>query len=186
MKKGKFNFFFICIVFLSGCLVSYILCQIKFLDIDNKVNVTETILSIITAFVGLYIAVSLQRRQSRNQNLYNYLESKLDTTWECFSNFSSQIEILTEIPLNEITREMKKLNKKIGPLKKIFDSFDLNATSISTIEQNIDNLESQLTGQSSITNNIVDYSAIKNNIHSLIGIIDESFANALKNLNKNL
>jgi hypothetical protein len=183
MRKGKNNFWLYTIIFLTGALVSYILCQFTILDIDNKVNVTETILSLITAFVGLYIAVSLQKRQNRNQNLYNNLEKKLESLWELFSSFSNQLEINSQVPLNDINIATKKINQKIAPLKKLFSTFNLDQNGIEQIEKEIDSLEDKLINQSVITLNVVDYSSIKPSIISSIDNTDTSFANCLRELN---
>jgi len=183
MKKGKVNYWIVCIFFFAGALISYLLSQFEFLQIDAKVNVTESIFSIITIVIGLYIAIALKKRQDRNLNLYNHLQTKLNSFWECFLSFSNQLEILEQISLSEINKQMKNANQKISPLKKIFLSFDLNENYVNNIENDIDNLEDLLTNKSKIKDNIVDYSNIKASIISSIDKINESFADAFKNLN---
>jgi len=183
MKKGRINFWVVCISFFAGALISYLFMQFEFLEVDPTVNVTESILSIITLIIGLYIAVALKKRQDKNQNLYNHLQSKLNLCWESFLSFSNQIEILDQIPITEINKQMKIADQKISPLKKIFLSFELDAKYVNDIEANIDNLEHQLINKSKISNNVVDYSIIKGSIISSIDKINESFANAFKNLN---
>lgn len=182
MKNEKNNYWLYLVIFLTGALISYILCQFKFLDIDAKLNISETILAAITALVGLYIAVSLQKRQNRNQNLYNNLEKKLESLWELFSTFSNRLEIDNQIPLNEVNVATKKINQKLAPVKKMFSSFNLNLTCINIIETAIDSLEEKLMNQSVISENVINYSVIKSSVITSIEDCDSSFADCLREL----
>ncbi len=184
MKDEKNNLWIYIITFLLGALISYVFCQFHLLEIDPKVNVTETILSIITALVGLHIAVSLQRRQSRTQNLYSNLEKKFDSLWEKFSQFAYQLESSTNIPLNEVNKSTKEFNQKIATLKMMLSAFKFNTSCIEDIEHKIDALETELTSNSQISHNIISYSSNKASVNSCIEQIHQSFANYFKELNK--
>ncbi len=184
MKGEKSNYWTYAIVFLLGALISYILCQFKLLEIDPKVNITETILSVITALVGLYIAVSLQRRQNQSQNLYSNIEKKFDSLWGLFSQFASQLELSVNMPLNEVNKSTKEFNQKIATLKIMLSAFNLNTDCIKDIESKIDKLENELTSNSQISTNILDYTSNKAAVHSAIEQTHQAFANYFKELNK--
>jgi len=183
MKRGRINYWVVCISFFLGALISYILTQFEFLEIDTKVNITESIFSISTIIVGLYIAVALKKNQDRNQNLYKHLHSKLDLTWESFLTFSNRLKFSDHIILFDVVKEMKGFDQKLSPLKIMFASFNLETTFLLKIEQSIDILEAQLCDESVIEDNIINYSAIKAKILKSIDEIDEFFAKSFNYLN---
>lgn len=184
MRKGN-SFWLNIIYFLAGALISYIFSQWQLLKIELEVNVTETIMAAITAVVGLYIAVSLQTRHSRNQNLYNYLQSKLDNSWQSFNALAKHLEIDDQIEVATVTKTVKEVYQNISSLKLILNSYNHNDRYIAQIEKEIDDLEGLLvSNQTRISNNIIFYSNSKATVISYINQVHSSFAVALREINQ--
>ena len=170
--------------FILGSLISYFLCQYKCLQIDPKVNVPSTLISITTALVGLYLAISLKKIQTKSSNLHNYLQPKLDATWKLFLTLSHQLSLNDQIELKEVTKSIKEITQNITPLKKMFTSFGLKDPCIDKLETEIENLESFLVDTCIVKRNIIKYSDKKGELRTKLDLIHTMFVDSLKQINK--
>ena len=183
MKKGN-SIWLNITFFLIGTLVSYILCQYKCLDIDPKVNVPATLISLITVLIGLFLAISLKKIQSKSSNLHNYLQPKLDFTWQLFLSLSHQLSLQDQIELSELNKAIKGITQNITPLKKMFTSFGLSNPCIDKLETGIEKLESFLVNECKIEGNIINYSSKKQELRLKLDSIHTMFVDSLKEINK--
>ena len=182
MKRKNDNWLNIVFLFI-GAFLSYILCQYNFLEIDTKVNVSSSLISITTATIALYLAISLKRNQTKSSNLHSYLQPKLDVLWKLFLNLSHQISLNDNVELNEITKSIKEIYQNITPLKKMFKIFDLNDNSIDNLETEIENLEKFLVDDCELNQNIISYSSKKDELRSKLDNIHSLFGASLKAIN---
>lgn len=178
MKRNN-NIWLNIIVFTFGCLFSYISCQFQFLEIDFKVNVTSSLISICASIIGLYIAITLKKVQTKSSNIHSYLQPKLDIIWKLFLNFSNTLNINDQIELKEVNLNVKEIYLNINPLKKMFESFGLDTKTLSSLEIKIEDVEKILTEDSKIKNNIINYRTQKT---ELIIKIDECHSLFVENL----
>jgi len=157
--KVKNNLFIGTTAFLAGALVCYFFAQWSLLKIDTQVNVVDTIMAVISIIIGIFIAVHLQKRYTQNQNLYNYLVSKLDLLWSDFNFFFSQIEQTDTIELKQVTSFVKQFQMRNSALVKLLQPIALS----NNLERLTDDLESLL-ANGLIKQNIVYYDGTKDSI----------------------
>lgn len=181
LKKGN-SFFIGFIWFLIGAIISYFLCQYQYLNINNEVNVVELLLSLSTIAIGLYIAFILEKNRNKSQNFYNYVEGKYDKLWETFIQFSEILEVTQNVELHETSKWFKKIDQKLTPLIKVYDSFEYDSISLTEIEKEIDSLESFISNNKNISENILDLSLDRNLINQKLVSINELFAKSFKDL----
>jgi hypothetical protein len=167
------------IIFLLGCLVSYILLQFSFFEIDSKLNVVETIISIGTASIGLYIASTIQKKLNKNQNQSSYVISKLDFIWSEFNKLSQGIIYSDNLELVKLNNFSKEIIHEIGFLKTILNSYDLEVTNVVNLENEIEELENFLLTQP-IENNLINICESKSVIEKKIVSINQILSNILK------
>lgn len=183
MKKGS-NIFINLTFFLGGCLITYFTLQYSYFKINTEVNVVDTLLSIITAIIGLYIAISIQKKYNRNQSLHSIVQSKMDSIWNDFSTFDNHLNNQNTIQLKIATKSFKDLYKELNNLKIIFNTFNLNVICIHKLEQSIEVLDSLITNDLPISNNIIKLSNHKSNIKDQSTLIHQNIVNALKEVNE--
>lgn len=179
MKKENNNIWLLGLSFLFGALISYILCQFEFLNIDCDVNVTESILSIITALIGLYIAISIQKKFTKNQNKHSFVQSKLDSSWQSFSNFSQNLHLQDNIEVSQVTKYIKEVSLSTNFINNIFTAFELNTSCITELDTMIDTLEN-LIGECPVSNNIYSIKTKKVEIENQILLITKKYADLIK------
>jgi hypothetical protein len=169
--------------FLSGLLICYVCVQFKYLDIEYKFNVPELIVSIGTAIIGIYIAVSLQKSHSRNQKLADYLQQKTDKLWDkCFS-FATILETGNPIIVSDLAKTITGFGQDLESIKKIYVSFELKNDNIAIIEKCIDDLDDLLNNHSVISGNLVNYRNIQNDVINATNKLSQAFADTLKSIN---
>lgn len=183
MKKNN-SIWLLIIAFISGSLISYILTKFHYLQIDYKVNVTNSLISIITASIALYIAISLKKDQTKSLNLHNYLQPKLDVVWSLFLNLSHKLNLNDQIELIEVNKAVKEIYQNITPLKKMFTSFGLNNPSLSNLEKKIEEIEDILVDKSEISDNVISYSSQKDKLKIALDEGHTLFVETLKVINK--
>lgn len=180
--KRKNNIWLYIIFFLSGSLVSYLLTEFNYLEIDYKVNITSSIISITSATIALYLAISLKKNQTQSSNLHSYLQPKLDTVWKLFLTLSHNLSLNDSIELKELTKSIKEISQNITPLKKMFNTFDINDNSIDKLENAIDDLENFLEA-CQIRKNIINYKLKKGELRVKLDEIHSLFVVSLKSIN---
>lgn len=178
MKKGN-NFWINLIWFLAGSLTCYIALQFTFFEIDAKFNIPETLISIGTAAIGLYIANTIQKRLTKNQNQYTYVEGKLDAIWAGFNNFSQGVLYSDRIEVNVLSKYSKEAIHSIGFIKNILTSYELNVTCVSELETELENFEAYLLTLP-ISANIISTILNKTDVEGKIVILNQCFAKVLK------
>ncbi len=178
MKKGN-NFLAGILWFLAGSLVCYITLQFSFFEIDYEFKVVETLVSIGTAIIALYIAITIQRKLTKNQNQYTYIERKIDTLWASFNNFSLSVVFSDNIEVDLVSKYTKEALHSISFVKNIFASYDLENECISDLEKKIEDFENYIL-QLPIADNIISLSDKKTDIHSKVLEINQAFSVILK------
>lgn len=165
--------------FLLGSLVSYFLSQIRFFEIDREINVVETIISVISIFIGLFIAISLQKNLNRNQNSYNYLVAKLDRLWADFNSFSIQIEANDQIELARVNLFFKEMTIKSTDFNRLLTALDNKSNNIEPFMNELQELlENSLT-----RDNILYYHTSKKQILLKADEIGHAFIAVYKEIN---
>jgi len=172
------------LAFIFGFATCYIATQYSYFNINTELNVVETLLSIITALIGLYIAISIQKKNNRSQSLHNLLQSKMDSFLKNYSTFENTFTSQSTLSLNIATRSIKTINQEINGLKALFKSFSVSCACIDTIEQSIDDLDELLTGNTPIVNNAIQLSSKKSAILRRSNEITQKIANAYVEINK--
>ena len=167
------------IIFLVGALVSYLLAQIKFFEVELKINVPEFIVSVTTAAIAIYIAQTIQKNLTKNQNQYTYLGSKLDVLWNSFNTFSQSLEYTDQIPLQTVTAFAKDSDSSLSFLKNVFSAYEFPTDSVIDLENKIDTFVDFLETLP-IQNNIVSLLSQKALIDTYTSEIDRCFSNLLK------
>lgn len=171
------------IAFVIGCVVTYILCQWSYLKIDTEINAADMIVSSLGLALGIYIVVIIDGKKNRNQNFYSYVEGKFDTLWQEFISFSEKLEFSPSMELVAISKDFKSLDKKTGPLKKIFEASDYDSSCITSIEKRLESLNDNLSSSDRIENNIVDLDFDRDKLIAELDSINELFAKSYKTLN---
>ncbi|MEM0518985.1 MULTISPECIES: hypothetical protein [Aequorivita] len=182
MKKGS-NIFINLIFFLGGCLITYFALQYSYFNINTEVNVVETLLSLIIALIGLYIAISIQKKYNKNQSLHSIVQSKMDNIWNGFSIFDNQLNDQNTIQLKIVTKSFKSLYKELNNLKIVFTTFNLNATCINKLEKSMEAFDTLITSDLPISNNVIKLSNHKTVIKDQSNLIHQDIVNSLKEIN---
>ena len=178
MKKG-INWWVGILGFLTGSLICYIALQFSLFEIDFEVKVVESLISIGTAIIALYIAISIQRRLAKNQNQYTYVEKKIDTLWSCFNTFSQSISFNDNIEVSVVSKYTKEALHTISFVKNIFSSYDLDIDCVIDLETTIETIDAYILALP-IFNNIISISDKKTEIEAKILEINQSFSSILK------
>ncbi len=165
--------------FLAGSLTCYIALQFTLFDIDAKLNVPETLLSIGTAIIGLYIANTIQKRLTKNQNQYTYVEGKLDGIWAGFNSFSQTLIYGNSIEVNNINKYSKEAIHSVGFVKNILVSYDLNTSCVNELEKQLEDFEEYILTLP-ISVNVISLSQNKLDIENKIMNINLCFSKVLK------
>jgi hypothetical protein len=180
-KKGN-SLLVAFVFFLIGAAVSYIFSQYQYLDIKKELSVVDTLLSIGTIGIGLYIAFVLDKNKVKSQNLYTYIEKKYDSLWEEFIQFSQVLELSRNIEISQTSKQFKSISKKISPLIKVVEYFGNDCSCLVALESKIDELESYISNNSNIENNIIDLSANREELDQKLIQVNELFAQTFKDL----
>ena len=157
MKKES-NYWYLALSFLSGSLISFVLTQFEYFKIDPQINVVETLISIITAVIGLYIAISIQKKITKSQNQYSYIQLKLDNLWSSFNVFAQLFNYDDKIELSVLTKFNKDCYQSISFLKSIYSAYELDDNCLIELENNIEQFETFICSL-----------PVSSNIYSLIG-----------------
>lgn len=179
-KENKWRFL---IIFFTGILVCYILTQFNYLEINYSVSVPETIMAILGLGVGLFIADTIQKNITRNQNRYSLLESKLDDSWTKFIKLSKLISVDDKIPLESLSSYNEDIVHQISFLKNIFQGFNMDCTCIELLESKLEEFENKFDTLKT-EDNIKYYKEEKNVIEEKIMVINQSFSRVLNTIQK--
>lgn len=181
MKKEN-NYWFLSLSFLLGALFCYSFTQYEYFLINTEINAIETFMSVITALVGFYIAISIQKKITRSQNQYSFIQSKLDTLWSEFNNFSQILNFDNNIELIVLTKFTKDSYQSISFLKNIYAAYDLKDNSLTNLEKNIEEFEKYICALP-ISDNVYSILENKTEINNQILSISKSFRVILKEIN---
>lgn len=180
MKKEN-NYWHLTLSFLLGCLICFFCSQFKYFKIDTQINVIGTLLSIITALIGFYIAISIQKKHTKTQNQYSFIQAKLDSLWSEFNVFSQIFNYDDKIEIGALTKFTKDAYLSISFLKNIYASFDLKIGKLSLLEKNIEKFEEFICSLP-ISENIYSTTDNETIISSHILSISKSFSDILKEI----
>lgn len=175
------NKLWIIVSFFVGSFVCYLTLQVSFFEIKTELDVPNIILSIITLIIGLFIAITLQKRINKGQNQYSYISNKLDTLWSSFNDFSEKLSYDTRIDISSIRTLIKDIIRPTSFLKNIFESFEIPDNCVCELEEKLDAFESKLS-DCPAENNIIDISTEKEQIENMALEINKCFSNILKKI----
>jgi hypothetical protein len=178
MKKG-INWWAGSLWFITGSLTCYIFLQFSLFKLDFEIKVVDTLISIGTAIIALYIAISIQKRMTKNQNQYTYVEKKVDTLWSSFNTFSQSVLFNDNIEVSMVSKYSKEALHTVSFVKNIFASYDLKIDCIADLEVKIEGFETFIFALP-ISNNIISYSGHKADVERNIHEINQSFSKVLK------
>ncbi len=179
MRNKSIDVYLGTLIFLSGSLICYILLQFHLFEVELKLNVPELTVSIGTAISAIYIAQTIQKKLTKMQNRYAYLESKLDGFWNIFNTFSQDLNISDTIALSSVSGFTKSSNLALSFLKGIFSTYNLSDTELSTLENKIDTL-SDFLETLPIASNVIDIRAQKPAIKASLVDIERNFSRLLR------
>lgn len=180
MKKEN-NYWYLILSFLSGSLISFILSQFTFFNIDSEINVVETLISLITAVIGLYIAISIQKKITRGQNQYSYIQVKLDNLWSNFNVFSQIFNYDDKIELSVLTKFTKDSYQSISFLKNIYSAYDLNDNCLKELENSIEQFETFICSLP-VSSNIYSLTNKEIEINTFVILISKCLSDILKEI----
>ncbi|WMX17115.1 hypothetical protein [Aureispira sp. CCB-E] len=179
VRKLRDHLYSIAIAFCLGVIVSYITSEFRYFKVKCELDIPNIALSIITLFVGLYIADILQKQVNKTQNQYEYLSSKLDATWASFHKFCESLTYSEFID----TETIKVLNNQIIPsisfLQKLFNALDVDNACVIKLEKELVKLE-ELLSESPVEDNLVTFDRAI--IDEQILVIDECLSSILKEI----
>ncbi len=178
MKKG-INWWVGLLWFIAGSLTCYITLQFSLFKIDFEIKVVESLISIGTAIIALYIAISIQRRLAKNQNQYTYVEKKIDNLWSNFNTFSQSISFNDNIEVSVVSKYSKEALHTISFVKDIFSSYDFKIECVTDLETKIEILDTYILTLP-ILDNIISISENKSEIAAKIHDVNQSFSSILK------
>jgi hypothetical protein len=167
--------------FLVGTFVCYILMQYQYFDIKTELDVPPLILSALTALIGLYIAVSIQKKISRSQNQYSYLINKLDAQWIRFNDVSKLFIYDDKIEVTVLLNFTKEIIYPLDNLKTLFASFDIPDDEVNQIGLILGQLETDIESITPV-NNVINFVSIKSDIDLKITEVNKSFGKALQRI----
>ena len=182
MKRGSLLSVFI-IAFLLGSLASYILTQFEFLEIDKKVNVPASLISLTTAIIGLYIAISISKKNAQSSNKYTFVQSKVDLLWQSFNSFSLSILYSDKITVASVSQFTKEAYHSISYIKNIFLSQNIHPKELDALELKIEALQTLIEALP-VKRNVYQKSSPSKNIESHLNNINICFSSLLKVLDK--
>jgi hypothetical protein len=107
----QINFYAI-LSFLFGLLICYISTQYKYFNINTEVNVIGCILSVLTIFVGIWIAIAIPKSQNRAKGVYDTVQNDLMYAFKDYLALKGKLSIDTNITVAEANSLFKKLFKK--------------------------------------------------------------------------
>lgn len=183
MKKGS-NIFILLFFFCFGCLLTYFSLQFSCLKINTEVNVIETLLSIGTALIGLYIAISIQKKNNRNQSVHSIVQTKMDNLWNEFTTFNNRLNHQQTIQLKITTKAFKNLYQNLNNIKIIFKTFNINYSCIETLEKSLEEFDALITDKLPISKNVINLSNNKADIKNQSTIIHMNIVDVLKKGNE--
>lgn len=183
MKKG-INTFIILLSFFGGSLITYFTLQFSYFKINSELNVVKTLLSIITALISLYIAISIKKKNNRNQSLHSIVQTKMDNIWNEFSAFNRLLHNQNTIQLKIATKTFKSLYQELENIKIIFSTFNINHTCIDALEKSMEDFDNLITGDLPISNNMIILYNNETVIKEKSTIIHKYIVNALKKVNE--
>jgi hypothetical protein len=167
------------IFLIFGAFICYITLQFEYFDTKLELDVPNLLLGIITLFIGLYIADTLQKRVNKNQNQHSYLINKLDNLWLEFNDFSEKLSYDDKIDAPSIIEFNKQIIYPISFLKNVFNSFDVDDNCVCNLESNLEELDEILTNIPA-ENNIVTYKEKLPQIENKVLQINQCFSKILK------
>jgi len=177
------NSIWILISFLTGVFICYLTLQFSYFELKMELDIPNIILSVITLLIGLFIAITLQKKVNRSQNQHSYLIGKLDTQWISFNVFSQKIIYDNTIDVTSIRSLINDVIRPSAFLKNIFISFCLDSTCVINLENKLEELESTISNIPA-NNNIVNISSERVIIENKILEINKCFSDVMKKIQK--
>lgn len=171
------------ISFLGGVLVCFCSLQFAFFEIKKEIDLPNLILSIITVLIGLFIAVTIQKRIAKSQNQHSYLVNKLDTIWASFNLFSDKLLNDKKVNVSDIRNFMKDVIRPTVFMKSLFNSFEIDKECICTLEKKLEKFEEKISNYSA-SENVISTIGHERIIEKDVLKINKHFSLVLKEIQK--
>ena len=167
--------------FFVGVLICYLTLQYSYFTIKKELDIPSIIISLLTLLIGLFIAITIQKKINKGQNQYSYISNKLDVLWGSFNDFSGKLSYDTKVDVSSIRKLIKDVIHPVSFLKNIFESFSINDNCVCELEEKLDELETKLSNYPA-TENIIDFNEDKIVIENMILEINKYFSKILKEI----
>lgn len=163
------------ISFFIGVLVCYMCLQVQFFEIKKELDIPNIILSTITLFIGLFIAITIQKNITKGQNNHSFLINKIDRQWNHFNEFSEGLALTNNIDISLIQSFIKNVIHPSSFLIRVFNSINIESSNLEILENKLDELE-VLLSDIPASDNVIDISTQKNEIETKVQDINIVFA----------
>ncbi|MGL5894282.1 MAG: hypothetical protein ACRCZM_06680, partial [Bacteroidales bacterium] len=154
--RNKRDYYALLISFLFGIFVCYVSLQYRYFQIDSKVNIVTSLLSILGIVVGLYIASTLRRQVNSNANRYNFIMPHFFELLNAFRELKKKLRNQKSIKLPILTTSIRNIQLTRQSTFTLLADFKIDNRILKDLEEEIDQL-----------NNLIEDLDIKNNIYDL-------------------
>jgi hypothetical protein len=169
------------ISFFIGCLACYISLQYSYFQIKKELDVPSIIISIVTLLIGLFIALTIQKRVTKGQNNHSFLVNKIDKLWTAFNEFAEGLSYEDRVDITTLKNFIKNVVHPVSSLNKVFNSFEIESKCVSDLEENLDNFETMLSNIPA-NQNVIDISNNRVDIEAKILEINRCFGLTLRQI----
>jgi len=167
--------------FFIGVFVCYLTLQYSYFEIKKELDVPAIIISVITLLIGLFIAVTLQKKVNKGQNQLTYLTGKLDRIWNSFNDFSETLIYEDNVDISSIRSFLKNVVHPMAFFKRIIQSFGVEVKSVTELENRLEALEEKLSNLPA-KDNILNLDSSFEEIKEEIIEINNCFAKILREI----
>lgn len=111
-----------------GFLIGYLSVRISYFDFDKKINLIDLINVFATVFLGIYIAVYINKKNGQDSVEKQLLIKELES-FQCLITSLYSDVISNNLPFNETVHKFKLLSMKHTYLSDTYNSCNKNSTS---------------------------------------------------------
>lgn len=183
--KGGNSWIYFGLGLIIGGICSYISVQYQFFEIDYKIPVLDTLIDVITILVGLYIAISINSQFSHKEHFINFIEPKLSEGCNKVSHLRELVDLDSQLDVTTVAKTFKDFEIINNHISKIFKIYNKDQTLMGLIENKLLVIDDIFFNQTSITNNIIDFSQVKGSILSNINDLDGLYLETIKYVHEN-
>lgn len=109
MKRFNSENLMLIIVFFGGCIFSFVCINFSNIHFESKVILSDILSLLTTAFVGVYLGITIQKQHSSSRFEREYLISEIKTLIESIASYSV-FKNFNSIDFNQVKIAFKGLN----------------------------------------------------------------------------